>query len=89
MFAELISLLLQALLKSLARPFAALLQHLLFDLPQRARACRLGRHGPPFRCSVFATGGDPFTPLLWGQCQDAPGSHRPIVCPLTGISLWH
>jgi len=72
MFAVLIGFLLETLLQALARPLAAFREHFLFDLAQRARSLGLGGHGPPGGCGVFRMGGEPFTPPLWGQCQDAP-----------------
>ena len=74
MFAVAVGFLLQALLQTLAGPFAAFGQHLLFNLSQRAGGLLLWIHGPPINGFVFRMGGKPFTLPLWGQCQVAPDS---------------
>lgn len=76
MFAVLIGCLLETLLQALARPLAAFREHFLFDLAQGARNLGFGGHGPPMGWCVFQMGGEPFTPPLWGQCQDAPAPAR-------------
>jgi hypothetical protein len=64
---------LQALLKSLSRPFAAFGHHFLFDLPQRPGARRFCLHPFPFVKVLWWLDEEPFTPYDFrGQCQDAP-----------------
>jgi hypothetical protein len=88
MFAVAVGFLLKALLKTLARPFAAFGEHLLLDVSQRAGRLILCIHGPPIHRCLFRMGGTPFTPLLWGQCQVAPvwrirlQSSQPVVACL-------
>ena len=74
MFAVLIGFLLETLQQALARPFAPLGEHVLFDLAPGARSLWLAGHGPPVGWCVFRICGEPFTLPLWGQCQDVPVS---------------
>src|SRR5210317_1650381 len=65
---------LQSLLESLACPFTSLRLHFQLNLSQRLRTCLFVLHRLPFVVVRVMPDEEPFTPRLWGQCQDAPSN---------------
>jgi hypothetical protein len=82
----LVGLLLQLLFEPLAHPFPAFGPYLVFDFPQRTSGFLLRvLHPLDLLGRLRDSGGEPFTPPLWRQCQDAPmPDEKPCICLSVG-----
>jgi hypothetical protein len=68
----LVGLLLQLLLEALAHPLLTFDEHLRLDFPQRTTGFLFRVLHTDLLGWFSDSGGEPFTPPLWRQCQDAP-----------------